>query len=241
MSLADVVKWIPLLPREDLLTYVGKVIAFLATIWVTYTIVVAIVQLRRRGPVKRARGATLWIAPVRLVTIVGAQMLFLTWSTTAEAFCNEQSGSTCHEDITREAFNFLRPWPRGELVRHVRDPDDLSFIDDRSAYHFDDCNFDGGTAAINARYMGPSALFGVLSGLSPSRREVGIGGFDRVVDYPLISPAMQSWARALHAAQDFYSHSNWVEMGLTRSSADICRPSPGDMAQIVVELGRRQR
>jgi hypothetical protein len=57
--------------------------------------------------------------------------------------------------------------------------------------HFDDCDFDGATAYINRRYDQIQ---------------------DELTDHDPYDAAL-NFGRALHPAQDFYAHSNWVEIG----------------------------
>lgn len=133
----------------------------------------------------------------------------------ALAFCQNAADSWCHDRITRQALPFLRPWVLRELAARADDPDDLPLIDQRSAHHFDDCDFNDGAAHINNRYGHAEPRYGAVSALKPLRRFDSLGGtFPLPVDYPLILDGLSAWAFALHAAQDFYSHSNWIEMGL---------------------------
>jgi hypothetical protein len=83
--------------------------------------------------------------------------------------------------------------------------------------HFDDCEFDGGARYIREQYAGiPAALKGLrLFDQIPtsSRPSTGPSGS------PTSEPASNGYGaatlfgRLLHPAQDFYSHSNWVELG----------------------------
>jgi hypothetical protein len=155
----------------------------------------------------------------------GLALLGCAWGAPpASAFCEDRDdGSICHTHITRAALGFLRPWVLDELIAHINDPDNVLLIDKRSAFHFDDCNFDGGTSRINGRYLALAAppAIGVVPGLSPKRRLLPFAFNTTILDYPLIDDAMRSWAWALHAAQDFYAHSNWVEMGFTAPSTRL--------------------
>jgi hypothetical protein len=109
-----------------------------------------------------------------------------------------------HESITRDAFDdprapgqFLRTgvlevineqhafMDRGSSVSHPHP----NISDDYR--HFDDCDFDGSVAYINRRY---------------DQIRVGLSHHDPFY-------AALNFGRALHPAQDFYSHSNWVEIG----------------------------
>jgi hypothetical protein len=144
----------------------------------------------------------------------------------AGAFCNvaDPDTSVCHPRITRDALGFLRPWVRDELADHIDDPDNFFILDRRSTDHFDDCTWNGSIGRINSRYVdaGPGFL-GVVPALSPLRRVVPAGPSTVVSDYPKIADGMKMWGWLLHAAQDFYSHANWVEMGHTDPERDLIR------------------
>jgi hypothetical protein len=98
-----------------------------------------------------------------------------------------------HEQITADGLSFLRP----EVVLALQAfnvETDVQYVLD-AAKHFDNCNFTGGSASIQTDQA--SALLA----LNPNA--------------PDDAKALLSFARALHTAQDFYSHSNWVELGAT--------------------------
>lgn len=61
--------------------------------------------------------------------------------------------------------------------------------------HFDDCEFDGGAQYIRDRFV-------------DTRRR--LNSTRRIWDAP------DSFGRGLHPTQDFYAHSNWVELGFPR-------------------------
>ncbi len=153
------------------------------------------------------------------------------------AFCRKRDdGSKCHAQIVRESLNFLRPGILQSIATHVNDPDERDkpkfFIDQwkrmyyATADHFDNCNFDGGTERINARYLRKGQqVHGIVEALSPLRRRLKAGGVTRSgfvdEDYPRLFEATEQWAWVLHAAQDLYSHSNWVELGFTDPASDL--------------------
>lgn len=101
-------------------------------------------------------------------------------------------------------MSFLRGGLRDQLSKAVLFPDDNGFLNTgyRSADHFDSCNFSGGTRNINNRI--DDALHGNSFG----------NGFSPNVETPEPFRGISNWAAALHGTQDFYSHSNWIEMGL---------------------------
>lgn len=76
-------------------------------------------------------------------------------------------------------------------------------------YHFDDCEFDKSISRINGPWPGLFPFSGGYAGAAYALRNESL--FD-VGDY---------FGRILHAAQDLYSHSNWVELGYPRDIANI--------------------
>ena len=62
-------------------------------------------------------------------------------------------------------------------------------------YHFDNCEFRGSSNTINSLYNR------AINSLNPSS--------------PDIADARNAFGQLLHTVQDFYSHSNWVELGQT--------------------------
>lgn len=99
-----------------------------------------------------------------------------------------------HEDITTTALAFLKPEVLAALVAGNVSTD-IQFVLD-SASHFDDCNFSGGSALVATRQAE------AVQALDPS---VPVVEGDAL--------AILSFARSLHGVQDFYAHSNWVELG----------------------------
>ena len=103
-------------------------------------------------------------------------------------------GEPNHEAITALGLSFLRP----EILTALKVANvstDVEFLLN-NANHFDDCNFSGGSAVV----AGSQAE--AVEALDPSA----------------ISPetelaAIRAFARSLHALQDFYAHTNWIELG----------------------------
>lgn len=94
-----------------------------------------------------------------------------------------------HQDMTREAFSFLKP----DVVESIIDGNDFSFDSSHGLFsdvHFDDCNFTGGVDYINGKY-----------------KEV----LAKIKANP--ASGMETFGNLLHTAQDFYAHSNWVNLG----------------------------
>ncbi len=153
----------------------------------------------------------------------------------AVAFCSKSSdGSKCHPQLVMESLDFLRPEILHTIAGHVNDPDEWDkprFIVDqwrRANYatddHFDNCNFDGSVEKINDRYLREgSEIAGIIEALSPHRRRLKAGAASGHADenYPRLFEASIQWAWVLHAAQDFYSHSNWVELGFTNPDRNL--------------------
>ncbi|WP_437727617.1 hypothetical protein [Sorangium sp. So ce861] len=111
----------------------------------------------------------------------------------ADAF-STAPGEPNHEEITVTALSFLKPAVLDALkVGNVST--DVAFALNNAA-HFDDCNFSGGAAFVAAKQ-------------AEAVRALGPG-------LPLLDGdalAMLAFGRSLHAVQDFYAHTNWVELG----------------------------
>ena len=140
----------------------------------------------------------------------------------AYSFCEGRNDrSKCHPQLVQEALPFLRPLVLHQIVNSVNGPDKVMKINYASDDHFDDCNFDGGIERINNRYKqtaipvnGTNVTDGVIPLLSPYRRLLRTNRTSAIrADAPRVFDAMRQWAWILHAAQDFYAHSNWVELG----------------------------
>jgi hypothetical protein len=103
-------------------------------------------------------------------------------------------GEPNHEAITAVGLSFLRP----EILSAVQAANvatDIEFFF-VNANHFDDCNFTGGSAVV------ASSQAEAVAALDPA-------------GLPIESDALaiRAFARSLHALQDFYAHSNWIELG----------------------------
>jgi hypothetical protein len=103
-------------------------------------------------------------------------------------------GEPNHEEITATALAFLRPDVVTALqVANVATDVEFLLV---SANHFDDCNFTGGSEVVSTGQAEAVAL------LDPAVA---------TVETDLL--AIRAFARSLHAVQDFYAHTNWVELG----------------------------
>ena len=127
----------------------------------------------------------------------------------AGAFCSTQiwagacpAGFLGHEDITSQGLAFLNEGAIDEIN------DEHAFIDATTAHigvdHFDNCRLQESAGAINDLYNAPKDI-GDAGGV--------IAEFDPADPSPL--DAADEFGDALHIAQDFYSHSNWVDIGRT--------------------------
>lgn len=99
-----------------------------------------------------------------------------------------------HERITSEALAFLRPEILAAVVA-ANVETDVQFVA-VNANHFDDCNFSGGSLVVSSNQSQAVAY------LDPALTSVD----DE-------AQAIVHFARSLHAVQDFYAHTNWVELG----------------------------
>ena len=97
-----------------------------------------------------------------------------------------------HDQITRSAFPFLKSEIVDQIVKGVLSQDerltDFSTAGYKGENHFDACMFDESVANIDSKYK---TLVNIK-----------------------ISPTRGAWTfgELLHPVQDFYSHSNWVEI-----------------------------
>ncbi|HEY6080746.1 MAG TPA: hypothetical protein VIW29_18150 [Polyangiaceae bacterium] len=103
-------------------------------------------------------------------------------------------GEPNHEQITGTALAFLRP----EILTALQAANvatDVEFFQ-VNANHFDDCNFSGGAQVVaDSQAEAVQALNPASSG--PEADVL----------------AVRAFARSLHALQDFYAHTNWIELG----------------------------
>jgi len=111
-----------------------------------------------------------------------------------QPFSTELSGEPVHEAITDEGLSFLQPAILTSIrTANVSVDTEFALV---NANHFDDCNFSGGAAVIR-RFQSAA-----VAALDP-------GGTPGAGD----AQAMLAFGQWLHTAQDFYAHSNWVELG----------------------------
>ncbi|WP_437818335.1 hypothetical protein [Sorangium sp. So ce1078] len=103
-------------------------------------------------------------------------------------------GEPNHEEITSTALAFLKPAVLKALIAGnvATDPTFLLV----NAAHFDDCNFSGGAAFVAK---------------NQAEAVKALGPGTALLDGDAL--AMLAFSRSLHAVQDFYAHTNWVELG----------------------------
>lgn len=103
-------------------------------------------------------------------------------------------GEPNHEEITAAGLPFLRPEVLVAVqAANVATDAEFFFV---NANHFDDCNFTGGSTVVR-----DSQAEAVLR-LDPSAPSP---------EADLL--AIRAFGRSLHAVQDFYAHTNWIELG----------------------------
>src|SRR4029079_16630919 len=101
-----------------------------------------------------------------------------------------------HQEITKEALPFIQPWVLKEINKGHQLADFIPKNQYNNAFHFDNCQFGPSTQNINNLYDQ------ILKTLYPN-----------LESSPNIIKAANLFGMLLHTSQDFYSHSNWVELG----------------------------
>jgi len=98
-----------------------------------------------------------------------------------------------HEEITASALSFLRAELLSALkAANVATDAEFFFV---NANHFDDCNFSGGSDVVR------TSQAEAVAALNPTA----------AADADLL--AIRAFGRSIHAVQDFYAHTNWIELG----------------------------
>lgn len=112
-----------------------------------------------------------------------------------------------HQAITAEALSFLRPDILAALqTANVSTDVQYALL---SAYHFDDCNFSESSAIVAQNQAA------AVQALNPA-----------VASPATDAAAVLAFGQSLHTIQDFYSHSNWVELGAPGLLDDSLAPFP---------------
>ena len=121
-----------------------------------------------------------------------------------------------HQEITAEALSFLRPDILVALqTANVATDVQFALV---SAYHFDDCNFSESSMLVAQNQAA------AVQALDPGQASPAT---DAV--------AVLAFGQSLHAIQDFYSHSNWVELGAEGLVDDSMAPFPTMNGYAVLE------
>jgi hypothetical protein len=103
-------------------------------------------------------------------------------------------GEPNHEEITALGLAFLKPEIRAALqVANVATDVQFALV---NANHFDDCNFLGGSSVVS------TSQAEAVANLNPSLATPATDAL-----------ALRYFGRSLHAVQDFYAHTNWIELG----------------------------
>ncbi len=108
-----------------------------------------------------------------------------------------------HSYIT-SYLNFLEPEILSKITKSNRGRDTIVFIWRKSdKWHFNDCDFLGTSKNIRKTYNS------VIENFDPENKTPDFKG------------AAVKFGMLLHAVQDFYSHSNWVEMNYKDSQREV--------------------
>jgi hypothetical protein len=176
--------------------------------------------------------ALLLVAALLTATTATTATVTLGTASPAEAFCSSEvvinpcdADGDGHEAITAAGLSFLNDGALDEMN------DEHAFVDTTGLTtaidHFDNCRVrETARDNINPQYFDDSVAGagGVLAELDPSD--------------PSPLDAADEFGQLLHAAQDFYSHSNWVELGRT----DLYDAGlggwrePGDFSPLVADI-----
>jgi hypothetical protein len=103
-------------------------------------------------------------------------------------------GEPNHEAITKDALSFLRPDLLLTVIAGNVSTDVEFFL--VNANHFDDCNFTGGSQVVADQQAA------AVSDLDPA---------DPTPEADV--RAAVAFGHSIHSVQDFYAHTNWVELG----------------------------
>lgn len=112
-----------------------------------------------------------------------------------QPFSTALSGEAVHEEVTADGLYFLRPEIIAKL-QVLNAATDVQFFYE-ARYHFDNCSFSQSSKTIAAEQST------AVQHLNPG---------NNTPQTTLL--ALQAFARSLHTAQDFYAHTNWVELTL---------------------------
>src|SRR5207247_1745805 len=122
-----------------------------------------------------------------------------------------------HQDMTAAAFNFLNDSVLSTINYQHYVQDKIDPNGDTAPYHFDGCYFNEGATTINSRYQT------ILNNANPN----SFNSNTMAVEF----------GKLMHATQDFYAHSNWVE----DSKTSLAQPGLGlwdPMVPYSFQIGR---
>jgi len=137
----------------------------------------------------------------KLLVALMVAALMLAWSQQgaepAHGFANGN-----HQTLTTEALPFIKDDVMADINDEHAFNEVFGFLNDFE--HFDNCVFSGAAAYINNQYTEPRDFFGAGGAVA----ELDPGS-------PQPFDATDEWGQLLHAAQDFYAHSNWADLSQT--------------------------
>lgn len=125
-----------------------------------------------------------------------------------------------HEEITRQALPFVKKWLLDAIIQSNHDSDSLfKCRAGKDRYHFNDCGFEAGAREVRAQYK--SAILA----LARAKQKPGRCSSATDACAPDLLEAAKALGIMLHALQDLYAHSNWVESGGNVTIDDVFRDS----------------
>lgn len=136
-----------------------------------------------------------------LLGLVCTVATLVSWEPDARAFCMEVSVVNCVDQGHSEVTEFIKPLFRDRIYQRIWTGNfrqDFDNARDQNEIHFDSCRFAtdggvrGGTNYIRAKYSN------AIAELNPSDADV----FEAAYDF----------GQLLHPVQDFYAHSNWINL-----------------------------
>ena len=135
-------------------------------------------------------------------------------------------GFIYHRQVTEvglgpgQGFSFLRVAVLGDITdeHEWMDAGFPSYRVGEDEKHVDDCEFDGAAQFINDRYAVAGAALSSFN----------------------VWGVTDAFGRLLHTVQDFYSHSNWVELGFPRTPDDPSTPVAEVSQSDLVDLSGAQ-
>lgn len=133
-----------------------------------------------------------------------------TTASAEEPFATLLSADPVHEQVTIDGLYFLKPQIGLQVLAGNLATDILFVLENR--YHFDDCNFSSTTRTIR------------------DNQRAAVESLNPAADTPETTfAAIAAFARSLHAVQDFYAHTNWVES----EAAGLLDESLGEWPELV--------